>query len=275
MEKNRQIYRVFLAGIATHYREKEVFDYFKAQYPSVIKVDLIKQKDDPESSKGFGFLELTSHKEQNPILKKANFILNGRKFTAKRHRKGRALRKHKEDMENRRLFVSNVDPTVTNAVLKSFFSRIVPLEDAYLIHIERLNPSKFKQKDIHSGRLSDSKYGHLILRDPKDKEKLTKKKKFKIKSRIVFVKLFSSSKHNKKKECLEKGIEVGAQTTLYPQKESWERAPKTDQLLTRQQDSHIPARKNTKMKFSKKGEKSQKRKNFKEDKDFGVFSWEN
>ena len=200
MEQHQQpVFKVFLTGIATHYREEQLYNFFKPQYPSVIRVDLIKQKNDSGYSKGFGFMELASQKEQKQIIKEMYFYLNGRKFAAKEHKRGKALKEYKQEVGNMRLFISNVDPTVTNKELKQFFSKIVSVEDAYLIQKEKFSAESSKKAGGSKGRKGPrkTKYGYIVLMDEKDREMLVTTKKFKIKKRIAYVKAFDYSRHKK------------------------------------------------------------------------------
>ena len=194
----RDSFKVFLTGIAVDFDRRKLYSFFKRHYPSVIRVDLIKQKEDPELNKGFGFIELLDREEQQAILKQEEFYFSGRIFSAKEHKTGEALEKYKNAVDRRRLFVCNVNLEVTDKDLKSFFSEYAFIENAYLVN-------RKKTKVPNQGASGKSKpnpedrtgYGYVVVRTERDARILLETQKFWIKGKKAIVKPFNAKKHRK------------------------------------------------------------------------------
>ena len=192
----RTIFKVFLTGIAVDFDKRELTQFFRSQYPSVIRVDLLKQKEHPELNRGFGFIELLNREEQQAILRQENFRFSGRLFSAKEHKKGKDLEKYKDAVERRRLFVCNVNLEVTDKELKTFFSEYAFIENAYLVNRKQYGASRQASAQPRSG------FGYVVVRYHEDARKLLDIQEFWVRGRKAIVKPFNPKKHYKNGDCL-------------------------------------------------------------------------
>ena len=188
---NTKVYKLFLAGIAYNFTDEQVLAFFSKRFNSVFNVDLVKQKGSSGLNRGCGFLELTSKEEMETILDTEFFYLKERRFSAKKYKKGKELKKYKKSLEKRRLFVHNVDSRTTNDELISFFSSLAPIENAYLI-----------DREIYSIQSSNGeinpnlRYGYVVMRKVKDAERLLKRKYFQIGDYEAILKKYDPVKHS-------------------------------------------------------------------------------
>jgi hypothetical protein len=155
--------KIFLGGLAGNFTIHDLNGLFSSlNYRSITKIDLVRSKKDPKINAGYGFMLVQSQQEAKRILKTHQFKLKGRMFVAKAYKKGNDLEKFQDEVQKRRLFVHTIDPNMNNEDLKSFFGRIVDVEDGYIV----------KRKG------NSFNIGYLMVRKVEDAWTLVKKKKF-------------------------------------------------------------------------------------------------
>ena len=191
----QKLFKVFLTGIAVDFDREELTEFFMSRFPSVIRIDLIKQKKDPTSNRGFGFIELLDRKDHQAILRQEYFRFSGRLFSAKEHKTGKDLERYKDAVEQRRLFVCNVDLDVTDRELKAFFSDYANIEHAYLVNRKQgASGSGVYHHSNYQGRIG---YGYVVVKNPSDGDKILEISEFWIRGQRVLVKPFDSAKHRR------------------------------------------------------------------------------
>ena len=190
------VFKVFLTGIAVEFDKAELNRFFKLRFPSVIRVDLIKQKENPELNKGFGFVELYREEEQQAIIRQEYFYFSGRVFSAKEHKTGQDLERYKDTVEKRRLFICNVNLQATDKELKEFFSQYTLIENAYLVNRSKERRSKRGGGSRRgAGRKICCGYGYVVVKYASDAPKILDIKEFWIKGKKAIVKPFNAQKH--------------------------------------------------------------------------------
>ena len=164
---------VFLAGIARRTKRRDLFELFASQYKSVVKLTLAKQRQKSSMNRGYGFLILSDAAEVRAILQKRRFTIDGREFQAKEVKTGEDLRKSREDLNSRRLFLrlessaKSLD-SLKNEDLRAFFEARAEIENAYVIDTKNLNQKRNTRKKAQEPNEKKSAYGCLILRHNKD-----------------------------------------------------------------------------------------------------------
>ena len=176
-----KIYKVFLAGLAFDFTKRELFNFFKSKYHSVISVEVVRQKKNKARNKGCGFMQLTNEDEFIAILSQRDYKIGNRGFLVKEYKKGNELRAFKHNLAQRRIFLHNIGRGITNQELRHFFKKIVSIEDAYII-----NPKKRSDYDPLKRRkgglgVEDFRYGYLIVSKVEDVEWILEIGRFQIK----------------------------------------------------------------------------------------------
>ena len=185
-----KIHKLFLTGLYSSFTDKEMLTFFKSSFKSIKKVDLVKQRKNKRFNQGCGFLELTDEEEVKTLLEQEYFFLRGRKFSVKPHRTGEELRKYKESLRKRRLFIHSVEKEITDIELKEYFQEVVPLEDAYLIR------KGGKGRKMEQNKLL---YGYIILKKAEDVEMVLERRVFKLKNSNIIVMAYDKNKHERYK----------------------------------------------------------------------------
>ena len=201
-------FKVFLAGLALDFTKEELFDFFSYQYDSIVSIHLVKQTHTrtKTANKGSGFMQLTDLAEVLDLLRREKFCLNGRNFLVKKFKEGAELEQFKKELVSRRIFVHKIGPTLTNQHLIRFFSRIVNIEDAYIINPERkeMLDRMEQQRGSYKGRKPLSKkrfrYGYLVLKNAEDADYLLSVKSFRIKNSYVILEKYKTPKSNNQNE---------------------------------------------------------------------------
>ena len=204
MSKIHKHHKVFLAGLEFDFNEEEVFSLFTSLYNSIISVEIVKQGRGNKHNKGFGFMTLGDPIEVNHMLNQVFFYLRGRKFLVKEHKEGDELEQEKDMFYRRRLFIKNVAVSVDNQQLWEYFSRLVELEDAYLIKTSKFGERRRFQAQGKDKGKRKLQYGFLVLRNLADVSRILSKRYYCIDGFEAEVEKFDKKKHqittkNKKK----------------------------------------------------------------------------
>lgn len=120
--------KVFLTGLSGYTKESDLLGYLKNISKGVTGVGFPQKR-----NAGYAFVELESVCSMEEILKLKNLIFNGRKIQIKPFRQGEDLKKFKDEVNLRRLFVANIPKSFRNEQIKEIFSRFGELEAAYII----------------------------------------------------------------------------------------------------------------------------------------------
>ena len=184
-----KIHKVFLAGIDFEFSEREIYNYFCSIYRSIEEVDIVKQRKKRVLNKGFGFMTLWDSKEMDDMLKRVFFYYKGRRFLVKEYKKDDRLQKEKDSFNKRRVFIRNVEGSVTNRQLYDYFASIVELEDAFLIRNNKLSPNERRNQNQ-----SRTQYGYLVVKHFQDVEFLLSEKFYLINNYYAKVEKFKRSK---------------------------------------------------------------------------------
>ena len=210
--QHQLIHKVFLAGVAFDFTEKDLYQFFGPQYSSIQSIDLIKQKKNKRLNKGCGFMELTDAAEVADLLAREHFSFNGREFLVKEYKKGGDLEESKKDFIKRRLFIQNVHKKITNKQLRNFFGGLVNLEDAYLIKTDKfvkVGQEEAEQQRKQEGRQrarvcagNDLQYGFILVKHASDVDTLLQKGPFVIRGLEVGIERYDPERHHRIKDGL-------------------------------------------------------------------------
>ena len=180
------IYKVFLAGLSMDFSEEELLHFFRYHFPSVVTVDLVKQKKDRTKNQGSGFMELTDPEDLGDILRQRNFSIGGRGFLVKEYMQGGDLQAFKRNLALRRVFIHNIGPEVTNRDLRDFFGSFVAVEDAYIINQGgAFNSGKRNKRNGYLDKPKKFRYGYLILSYAEEVPAILEERMFDIRDSMV------------------------------------------------------------------------------------------
>lgn len=126
-------YKIFLIGLNVKYTEQEIYNFFLAKYGEKITKVTLKSSKAKNTKNGCGVLEVSSKKCYEQILSHRKFSYKDRHFFANIFLKGNQLNKFKEEILKRRVYISCLRPSFTDEEIKSIFSQIGDIEDAFLI----------------------------------------------------------------------------------------------------------------------------------------------
>jgi RNA-binding protein Musashi len=121
---------LFIGGLAFNITEHDIQEYFE-QYAKVVKLVLLRDRG-TNMSKGYAFVTIEGKEAADRILSQKNFICNRRVEIQPASKKNE---KHLVDerRKRKRLFVSHVPPTVSNAEFEAFFSQFGEIHNCYII----------------------------------------------------------------------------------------------------------------------------------------------
>lgn len=128
MTCNNDKYLAFLAGLGSmmdsetlkHALQKQIKGISSVSYPKNIR-------------RGFAFIQFTKQKYLDQFLRKGSVMVSQRRLGIMPYRKGRKLNSFKSDFNERRLFVSKLNPRWSDETLFQKFSNYGEIENAYII----------------------------------------------------------------------------------------------------------------------------------------------
>jgi len=128
MEKHVEKFTVYLTSLPPTSSENQIKQYFST-FAKVRSCRLIYSKG---LCKGFGMLEIEDIDGFRRILQKEHFIL-GRRITVEEYLEGNRLEVKRNNINERRVRLSNIHYTISDAQLKEAFTVFGPVVNAYRI----------------------------------------------------------------------------------------------------------------------------------------------
>jgi hypothetical protein len=163
-----QSFKVFITGIDHKIQKAQLLDFFKASYPSAFKIKTVAtNKNQPQSKrqKKNAILFLTNNQEKYAIIEQDTFHINNTKIYAKPFFKGKKLKRFKNELKSKRIFVHNIPFELSKADLSKIFGRFGKTQE--VIFIDQV-------KENRDGQVF--KHGYVKFEDAKVAEKLIKMK---------------------------------------------------------------------------------------------------
>ena len=147
--------KVFITGLSNEMTKRGLIKYFKSIYPSTVNFIMKRLGVDSKKISGFGFLILKGEKHLDAILERRLFYYKRRHLRAEPYLKDQGLEKHKECLENKRIFIGRVPENINSVSLWRILEEDVgSVENAYVV----TNTKRHKKK--HKG------FGYAIFASP-------------------------------------------------------------------------------------------------------------
>lgn len=162
MNKEQQI-KIFLVGLHTTFTQETILQFFRSKYQNVTRCKLITKmnKSGQYQNTGYGTLFVSDESTYEQIIKKGNFILEGRRFFSKPFMEGDNLQKFKNSIKNRRAFLHNIEPNIDNNMLREIMRGYAQIEDAYIISKRGRNQDPTRPN-----------FGFVMFKDENDAKRL-------------------------------------------------------------------------------------------------------
>ena len=154
LEKKK--YKVFISGLSNEMNKVGLISYFKSIYASTINF-IVKKRGSSTNEKisGFGFLIMGSFADAQDTLERKLFYYKRRYLRAEPYLRDRSLEKHKEDFENKRIFIGRVPKKMNSMGLwRVLEEEVGPVDNAYVVTNTK------KEKNKHKG------FGYAIFASP-------------------------------------------------------------------------------------------------------------
>ena len=132
---------VFITGLSADMKRKGLMEYFRSIYPSTINFTA-KRLGSNKKTPGFGFLLLGREEEVRAALKRKNFYFRGRTLKAEPYLAEEDLKRHKEEVENGKVFVGKIPPGMNSQYLRKAMERAFGQVDS--AHV--VSNSSYKRK---------------------------------------------------------------------------------------------------------------------------------
>ena len=144
-ERSQKKRKIFITGLSAEMNRKGLIAYFRSIYPSTINFASKRIGTRHEKIPGFGFLVLGSEEEVRDALKRRLFYYKGRHLKAEPYLKDEGLRRHKEDLGRKRVFVGRIPASMNSQDLWAVLEEGVgPVESAYVVSNSTTNRKKHK-----------------------------------------------------------------------------------------------------------------------------------
>ena len=109
-----------------------LLEYFRRLFPSVLKVIITRNGNRKQKISGFGFLAFRSEEEVQEALQRKRFSYKGRCLRVEPYLESGSLKKHRDDLKLRRVFVGKIPRKMTDTELQDILSGVLgPIEHAY------------------------------------------------------------------------------------------------------------------------------------------------
>lgn len=126
--------KIFLVGLSKDHGVDELTTFFSSKYPSFMKVEMKKKNKKSGKIAGYGFLSVSSDEDYAAIVRKGKFYLFGRGFFAKPYLKGENLKRFKQTVNQRRVFMFGLPSPLTDSQLEDTLRDVFGnLECAFLV----------------------------------------------------------------------------------------------------------------------------------------------
>lgn len=157
LSPKKKEYLVFLFGLSDSLTKEELMNFFSYNFHSVTSIKMKSRGKDGKIT-GYAFLSLTSQVEYQEILSIQKFFLNERYFFAKPYLQGEDLKKFKNSVKKKRVFVIGIPFSFENDDVRSLMTQFGPIEDAFVV------------KDMKRGGVSKG-YGYATFKDIRDAQR--------------------------------------------------------------------------------------------------------
>jgi RNA recognition motif-containing protein len=121
--------KLFVASLPSLVTNSDLLAHF-SQFGPVTKVEI--SKNQKKLSKGFAFVTFLNESDAETVLN-SEIAFKDRVLTIRRNLKGQELKNYTKTFEQRRMYVGNLSLDVSDSLLRSFFSKFAPVENAYVI----------------------------------------------------------------------------------------------------------------------------------------------
>lgn len=118
----------FVGSLPGTVQDEELTSYF-SRFGGVVGIDVIKKRRS-NICRGYGFVLIDLNISESDFLSSEHYF-EGRKLTVEPYIDGARLSSKKAEFANRRLFIKNLPPWVTDADLWQYFSKFGKVELAY------------------------------------------------------------------------------------------------------------------------------------------------
>ena len=185
-----ETFKVFLVGLSQKFTSEMLEFHFKIKlnYKSISSIEIHKvtkkQRNKPgKSFKGCGTITLFSKNERDHMLLVGNYTYKERTFFVKPYYVGDDLKKYKEEIHRRRIYIHNIPDHLSNEQLGEIFAFFGQVEDSFLI----------RNNDQQQQKSSNKKFGYVIFFEEQDAVKAVKKGSLMYMSNKLIIKAFSQN----------------------------------------------------------------------------------
>jgi len=170
-------FKIFLVGLSVHSTEQEILSFFRSKYAKGVTKVTLKSNKAKNSRNGCGILELSCKDTYSSILAHRKFSYKGRNFFANIYLKGSQLNKFKTDILKRRVFISCLKASFSDAEIRTIFSKFGSIDDAFLI------------RKSHGAK---SKYGYVMFSNESSAKKAIKVGTLKVSDNTIVISPFKN-----------------------------------------------------------------------------------
>lgn len=125
---NHHVLKAFLTGVNPSTPHQVLKTFLCNNFEGVTQV-----KTDPRKRQGYVFVHFMNKQLLEDFLQIRTFIFQGRKLTIKPYLKGEELRKFKEELLQRRIFVKHLPFNWNDDDLEHFFTQFGKIDSAYIV----------------------------------------------------------------------------------------------------------------------------------------------
>ena len=131
-DQNQPYTKIFVTGLSNKMTRKGLLSYFRRLFPSVLKVIITTNGHKHQKISGFGFLAFTNEQEVKEALQRKRFLYKGRCLRVEPYLESGSLKKHRDDLKQRRIFVGKIPRDMIDRELQTILSELLgPIEHAY------------------------------------------------------------------------------------------------------------------------------------------------
>ena len=137
MEKpttSTETYKIFLSGLTKQTKKRALSSFFQELYPSIKQIKVKDYHKKLKKKKGFAILTLASKRDFLALLNTKTFYFEGQKLTADPHLEGERLKRHKSEVNRRKVYISDIPDEVDEEDIAGVLGGIGRLE---LVNIVR------------------------------------------------------------------------------------------------------------------------------------------
>lgn len=161
---------VFMIGLPTTTNHSFFKSWFCENFPEFKFKKIIFPK--KKKKMAYAFIEFEDEMSRNEILSLPHIKFQNRELKFQPYRTGKKLKKFRNEVQKRRLFVHGLKPFITKNDLQKIFSEFGELDDAYLIKNLKTGRSKcfgyviFKDKEVaeYTAKIGSLDYKGIVVR---------------------------------------------------------------------------------------------------------------